>query len=136
MDVALLRSSFEAVRPVADEAARAFYETLLRTYPQVRPLFAETDFTQQRRKLMTTLAAVVDLADKPGELGPLLDTMGRSHAGYGVTAEMYPYVGASLVHTLAAHLGDAWTPELATTWLAALDVVSAAMIEAQQAHTA
>lgn len=133
MDIELLRSSFERVRPIADDAARMFYDNLLGTYPQVRPLFAETDFDAQRRNLMQTLATIVAVVDQPDELGPLLETLGRSHQGYGVTEEMYPFVAASLLRTLAGAFGDDWTPELARTWVAALDAVGGAMIAAQKA---
>ncbi len=132
MDIALLRSSFEAVRPNAEAAAEAFYGTLLNTYPQVRPLFADTDFSQQRKKLMATLSLVVELVDRPDDLLPALDKMGHSHEGYGVTENMYPFVTASLLNTLAGYFGEKWTPEMATTWVEALDVVNARMIQAQR----
>ena len=132
MDVQLLRSSFDQVRPIADDAAKIFYGNLLGTYPQVRPLFANTDFDAQRKNLMQTLGAIVATADKPDELTPLLRKLGHSHQGYGVTPEMYAFVSASLLKTLADALGDGWTPELASTWVAALDVVGSAMIAAQE----
>jgi hemoglobin-like flavoprotein len=132
MDISLLRSSFERVRPSADEAAQAFYTYMLGTFPQVRPLFENTDFDEQRKKLMASLSMIVELVDRPEQLGKMLDTMGRSHQGYGVTAPMYLFVSASLLHTLAGFFGDDWTPELADTWATALQVVSAQMIEAQE----
>ncbi|MDG2149503.1 MAG: globin domain-containing protein [Planctomycetota bacterium] len=131
MDVTLLRSSFDTVRPIADEAAKAFYSTLLNTYPQVRPLFANTDFDSQRTNLMQSLAAIVTLVDKPDEMGALLTKLGHTHKGYNVTPEMYEFVSASLLGTLAGALGNDWTPETASTWVDALHAVSAAMIEAQ-----
>jgi len=132
MDVSLLRSSFDRLRPSAEQAAEAFYGYMLTTYPQVRPLFANTDFREQRKKLMASLAAVVQLVDQPDELHPLLESMGRSHQGYGVTPPMYAFVSASLLHVLAGFFGAAWTPELAQTWASALEVVSRRMIEAQE----
>jgi hemoglobin-like flavoprotein len=136
MDVALLRRSFEALAPRADELARAFYERLLGTFPQVRPLFAATDFDSQRVKLMQSVAAVVALVDRPDELTPVLEQLGRSHQGYGVRPEMYGYVSFSLLATLADFAGEAWTEEVARTWEAALSAVGAAMIAAQEAAAA
>lgn len=133
MDVALLRSSFQAITPRADAVARAFYARLLGTFPQVRPLFAKTDFTEQRQKLLASLAAVVGLCDRPKELAPVLEKLGRSHRGYGVEAGMYPYVSFALLATLADELKERWTPELCRTWEAALSHVGAEMIRAQQA---
>ena len=131
MDIALLRSTFEAVRPRADEVARAFYGRLLGTFPQVRPLFANTDFDAQRKSLVQSLATVVSLVDRPDELGPVLTQLGESHNSYGVEPGMYAYVSYSLLATLAETFGDDWTEEAAVTWEAALDHVSSAMIEAQ-----
>lgn len=131
MDIALLRSTFELVKPQADDVARAFYGRLLGTFPQVRPLFAHTDFTAQRRNLLQSLATIVAVVDRPDELGPYLERLGVSHNGYRVEPHMYRYVSFALLATLADTFGDDWTPEAAATWEAALDAVSAAMIDAQ-----
>lgn len=133
MDVTLLRSTFDLVSTDADRLTRDFYEHLLGTFPQVRPLFAETDFAEQRRKLAASLAAVVASVDRPDVLLPVLDDLGRGHAALGITPGMYGYVGFSMLSTLARHLGDAWTEEAATTWEAALGFCSERMIAAASA---
>jgi hemoglobin-like flavoprotein len=130
MDAALLRSSFAALRPSADALARRFYARLFATYPQVRPLFRETDFAEQRRKLMASVAAVVAHADQPEVLAPVLTTMGRQHGDLGVCPRHYEYVTASMLAALADECGDAWTPELAHAWDEALQLVSNRMIAA------
>ncbi len=130
MDVALLRSSFATLQPSADALARRFYARLFATYPQVRPLFKVTDFTEQRRKLMASVAAVVAMADKPQALAPVLATMGRQHHELGVLPRHYEYVSASMLTAMADECGAAWTPELARTWDEALQFVSAQMISA------
>ena len=131
MNLELLRSTFAVVRENADDVTRRFYDHLLNTYPQVRPLFTETDFASQRKKLAQSIGAVVAAADNADTLIPLLDKLGRSHKDYGVKPEQYPFVAHSLLATLAATFGEAWTAEAAETWTAALDLVSDEMIEAQ-----
>jgi len=133
MDIALLRSSFATLQPSADALARRFYARLFATYPQVRPMFKETDFNEQRRKLMASVAAVVALADKPATLSPVLATMGRQHAQLGVQPRHYEYVTASMLAAMADECGAAWTPELARTWDEALQFVSGQMIAASAA---
>jgi len=135
MNVELLRTTFKTITPRADEVAKSFYAKMLGTFPQVRPLFAKTDFEAQRRNLIQSLALVVKMVDKPDELLPVLEKMGRSHNEYRVEPNMYPYVCYSLLFTLAEAFGDDWTEEAATTWQAALEFVSQKMIEAQQAVT-
>lgn len=132
MNVSLLRESFDMVRPHADEVAQDFYATLFATYPQVRPLFVNADPAEQRRKLMASVAAVVAAADAPEALEPVLQQMGERHVGYGVTEQMYGPVTHTMMGALSRAAGDAWTPELADTWLAALEMVSARMIAAQR----
>jgi hypothetical protein len=61
--VALVQTSFAKVAPVADQAAQIFYDRLFAVAPQVRSLFPN-DMTEQRRKLMATLAVVVNGLDK------------------------------------------------------------------------
>ena len=136
MNIALLRSTFATVAPRADDLATAFYARMLGTFPQVRPLFADTDFEQQRVKLIQSLAAVVALVDKPDKLAPVLEKLGQTHVGYKVTARMYPCVTYSLLTVLAEFLGDDWTEEAATTWEDALVFVGGAMIKAQEAAAA
>lgn len=133
MDVALLRSSFATLQPSADSLARRFYARLFATYPQVRPMFKTTDFAEQRRKLMASVAAVVAMADRPEALEPVLAVMGRQHAELGVQPQHYEYVGASMLAAMADECGEAWTPELSRSWDAALRFVSARMMAAQAA---
>ena len=94
------------------------------TYPQVRPLFKVTDFTEQRRKLMASVAAVVALVDRPEPLRPVLATMGRQHADFGVQPGQYDFVRASMLAAMADSLGERWTAELSHTWDEALRFVS------------
>jgi methyl-accepting chemotaxis protein len=132
VNVALLRSSFQAIAPRADDVARRFYARMFAVYPQVRPLFAGTDPDAQRSKLMASVAAVVALVDRPDELEPVLQQMGARHEDYGVQAHQYEYVCASMLATLAETLGEGWTAEVAQTWSDALRHVSDRMIADQR----
>ncbi len=130
MDVSLLRASFQRLSPDADALARRFYARMFATYPQVRPLFKLDDFTEQRRKLMASVAAVVANVEKPEVLLPLLRKMGAEHEGYGVQPHQYDYVRASMLSAMADTLGKDWTPEISAAWDEALRTVSAIMCPA------
>ena len=136
MNVSLLRSTFATLAPRADDVAQRFYARMFAVYPQVVPLFRNTDPATQRRKLMASVDAVVSLVDRPDELEPVLAQMGISHNGYGVEPVQYEYVCASMLATLAETFGEAWTAEVSDTWAAALRHVSDRMIAAQQAAAA
>lgn len=135
MDITLLRSSFETLKPQADDLAKRFYARLFSTYPQVRPLFRVTDFGEQRKKLMASVAAVVALVDRPEQLKPVLATMGRQHGELGVQPRQYDFVRASMLAAMSDSLGERWTPELSHTWDEALRFVSDEMCGAARAGT-
>jgi hemoglobin-like flavoprotein len=131
MNLDLLQKNFEDLKAGPDAFARNFYDRMLSTYPQIKPLFADTDFPEQRKKLIQSLASIVSLASNPEGFGTYLDKLGRSHNNYGVIARHYSYVTASLLASLKETLGDDWTEEAASSWDAALDLVSQQMINAQ-----
>ena len=68
--VTLVQQTFAQVVPVADKAAETFYGRLFDVAPAVKPLF-RGDMTEQRHKLMATLAVVVrGLSDLPSFCRP------------------------------------------------------------------
>src|SRR4029078_13456898 len=51
----LIRTSWSAVEPISDAAARLFYDRLFESDPAIKRLFAKTDMQAQRGILMQTL---------------------------------------------------------------------------------
>lgn len=124
----LVQSSFVKVVPIAETAASLFYGRLFEVAPEVKPLF-RGDMKEQGRKLMTTLAVVVNGLKAPDTILPAAKALAVKHVGYGVTAEHYVPVGAALIWTLEQGLGDDFTPETRDAWLAAYTLLSGVMIE-------
>ena len=121
--IELVQQSFAKVAPISDQAAVIFYDRLFEVAPQVKAMFPE-DLTEQRHKLMATLAVVVNgLSDLPSIL-PAASALAIRHVSYGARREHYPVVGAALLWTLEKGLGDAWTPEVASAWTAAYETLS------------
>jgi hemoglobin-like flavoprotein len=110
-----VRAGFALVRPVAAQAAAEFYRRLFEADPSLKPMF-RGDATEQGEKLMAMIGAAVRLAPKPELLAGVLGPLGARHAGYGVEARHYDTVGAALLETLAALLGDAFTPAQRAAW--------------------
>jgi hemoglobin-like flavoprotein len=104
-----------------------FYEILFSRYPQVRPLFARNPNDAQAQMLQEALVAVMDHIEDASWLEQTLMAMGKKHVDYGVTDEMYDWVGASLLATLAEAAGEAWTPELEAAWATAFGAISGLM---------
>lgn len=129
LNVELLRSSFELVLEREPKVTKRFYEILFDKYPQAKPLFSRNTPEKQQQMLAEALVAVVDHLEDAAWLQDTLHGMGAKHIEYGVTDEMYDWVGASLLATLAEVAGDAWTDELAQAWTAAYGAISGMMIE-------
>jgi nitric oxide dioxygenase len=125
--ISLVQTSFAKVAPISEQAAVMFYGRLFQQAPQVKTMFP-SDMTGQGRKLMATLAVVVNgLGDLPAVL-PAASALAKKHVGYGVTADQYPLVGAALLWTLEQGLGADWTPAVAEAWTAAYTTLSTYMI--------
>src|SRR6266849_4809664 len=86
------------------------------------------DMTEQRKKLMSTLAVVVNGLSNLEAVLPAASALAKRHVGYGAKPEHYPVVGGALLWTLEKGLGEAWTPETATAWTAAYRTLSGYMI--------
>jgi hemoglobin-like flavoprotein len=125
--VQLVQQSFSKVVPIADQAAILFYDRLFEIAPPVKAMFP-ADMTEQRKKLIGMLAAVVNgLGDLPSIL-PAASALAKRHIAYGAKAEHYPVVGAALLWTLEKGLGEAWAPDVAAAWTTAYGTLSGFMI--------
>ena len=60
---ALVKETWRKVVPMADVAARLFYDRLFAIDATARPLFKGADLAEQRRKLIQALAMVVQGLD-------------------------------------------------------------------------
>jgi len=126
-DVKLVQDSFAKVAPISDRAAELFYGRLFEIAPQVRAMFPD-DMTEQRKKLMATLAIVVNGLANLEAILPAASALAKRHVDYGAQAAHYPVVGEALLWTLEKGLGDAWTPPVAAAWTAAYTTLSGFMI--------
>jgi hemoglobin-like flavoprotein len=125
--VKLVQDSFAKVAPISDQAAELFYGRLFEIAPQVRAMFPD-DMSEQRRKLMATLAIVVNGLNNLDTILPAASALAKRHVGYGAEAAHYPVVGEALLWTLEKGLGDAWTPPVAAAWTQAYSTLSGFMI--------
>jgi nitric oxide dioxygenase len=125
--VTLVQESFAKVAPISGQAAVMFYDRLFEIAPQVKAMFP-ADLTEQRKKLMATLAVVVNGLANLESVLPAASALAQRHVGYGARPEHYPVVGAALLWTLEKGLGEAWTPEVAEAWTAAYGTLSGFMI--------
>jgi hemoglobin-like flavoprotein len=125
--IKLVQQSFAKVAPISDQAAVLFYDRLFEIAPAVKGMFP-SDMSEQRRKLMATLAIVVNGLSNLEMILPAASALATRHVAYGAKAEHYPVVGSALLWTLEKGLGADWTADVADAWTAAYDTLSGFMI--------
>ena len=130
--ISLVQESFEKVKPIAGQAAEIFYTKLFKLDPTIKPLFPDSDDAMkiQGNKLMTMLGAAVAGLSNLDALVPVLQNLGKRHVEYKVEASHYDTVGAALLGTLEAGLGDDFTYDVKNAWTEVYGVMSDVMIKA------
>lgn len=122
----LVQQTFASIAPIADDAAQLFYRRLFELDPSLQAMF-RGDMTEQRRKLMNMIGAAVKGLDRLEQLVPVVQDLGRKHAGYGVEDRHYDTVGAALLWTLEKGLGSAFTPDVKDAWATVYGLLASTM---------
>jgi hemoglobin-like flavoprotein len=128
----LLSTSLQEVILRGEGFVVAFYERLFSRFPAIRPLFANTAMSEQRKKLQQSLVLIVEHLHHPEHLSEHLRLLGQQHVAYGVQPEHYAAVGAVFEEAFADFLGENWTPAHQQAWSNAFAAVSRLMLEEVQ----
>lgn len=124
----IVQSTFGQVAD-ADLLAARFYDRLFSIDASTRPLF-HGNMSEQRVKLMQTIAVVVANLDDLSNIVPAIQSLGKRHVAYGVTIEHWNSVGSALLWALADAFGDAFTDEVREAWAAAYGLIAQTAIAA------
>jgi hemoglobin-like flavoprotein len=126
----LIKNSFNAIKPQAQELVDLFYDNLFKNKPEFRALFP-IEMKDQKQKLLSALTLVVNSLEKLETILPAIQDLGRKHSqNYGVKAEDYPVVGATLLQSMKSILGASFTAETESAWAGAYQVLAKVMSEA------
>jgi len=128
----LLENSFDRVRDRTAEFSASFYQKLFTYHPELRPLFVNADLAAQEKKLIASLAIIVENLRNPEQLTMALRSLGAYHVEVGTIQEHYPMVGQALIETLAEYLGSEWNLATQDSWLDAYNLISNLMLEGAQ----
>ena len=129
--VALVQNSWAKVAPIAPKAAELFYQNLFAADPVLKPLF-KGSMEEQGKKLMQMIGAAVGKLNELDTLVPILQSLAKRHAAYGVKDAHYETVGGALLKTLGQGLGEEFTPEVKNAWTAVYGVIVTVMVPAAQ----
>jgi len=132
--VRLIRETWAEVEPAADETAQYCYSILFHIAPGTRELFP-VNLELQQQRLMRAMSFIVRTIDRPDELLPFLQRLGRDHRKFGVLAQHYEDFGTALLGAIKRQLGDQWTSEVERAWAEAYTIVARSMQEAAAADT-
>lgn len=122
----LVQSTFAAVVPIADTAAKLFYSKLFELDPELKSLF-KGDMEEQGRKLMKIIGTAVNGLDKLDEIVPVVEDLGKRHVDYGVKDKDYNTVGTALLWTLQQGLDNKFTPEVEEAWTVVYTLLAGTM---------
>jgi hemoglobin-like flavoprotein len=130
--IPLVQQSWTQVAAIAPQAAALFYQNLFTADPSLKPLF-KGNMEAQGAKLMQMIGAAVGKLDDLGTLAPILQGLGKRHAGYGVQDAHYDTVGGALLQTLDQGLGAGFTPAVKAAWSEVYGVMAQVMKDAAKA---
>lgn len=124
--IALVQNSWKDVLAVRETAAQLFYLRLFALDPSLQSMF-KGDMREQGRKLVAMIGVAVAGLTRIETLVPVIEALGRRHAGYGVRDEHYVTVASALLWTLEQGLGARFTPEVRDAWTAAYGLLAGTM---------
>lgn len=118
----IVQATFKQVTD-ADKLASRFYQRLFEIDPSTAPMF-RGDMSEQRKKLMQTLAVVVGSLDDLNSIVPAIQHLGKRHVQYGVTVEHWNSVGSALLWALEDAFGPAFTSDVRDAWASAYGLIA------------
>ncbi len=133
LNVTVLSQSFDRIKPNAIEFAARFYTNLFADYPQLQPLFVNTNRAEQEKKLWSAIVLVIENLRQPDVLTNALRGLGAGHVKYGVLPEHYPMIGEVLLKTFSFYLEAGWTLEVEQAWTNAYGAIASLMLEGAEA---
>ena len=131
-DARMLRDTLELTLAADDSFPKRFYDRLFARHPEVVPMFHRNSPGAQRKMFAQKLTMIVDHVEDPEWLARELAEVAESHAKYGVTPEMYAWVGEALVDTLREACADGWTVAAEHAWRTAYRRITEAILGPQE----
>lgn len=120
-------AAFCAIAPVLPQVVEHFYALLFERHVGLRDMFSRPA-PLQRRMFGEAIAALAEHAGDSAWLHEHLEALGRRHAEYGVTNEMYDWARRAFMDAISeALLPRRLPPDVRETWERTLDAITEAM---------
>ena len=127
--IELVRTSFEKLAAMPEQAGDIFYQRLFELDPRARQLFWG-NMQHQGKALFLMLELIVKSLDIQDKIVPIIFDLGKRHAMYGVRDRDYQPFEQALIDTLSNIVGNDFTQDVREAWLAAFAFLAAIMREA------
>lgn len=122
----IVSESFLLIREIAIPVSLLFYGRLFDLDPSLRRLF-NIDMTEQSKKLVAMLDAIVGSIDNWEKIVPVLRELGQRHVTYGVKVEQYDTLCSALVWAFGQALQPGFDDEVRAAWTAVIQAVNEQM---------
>jgi len=132
---ALITATVPLLEAHGETLTRHFYQTLFQDFPQVLPLFNQSNQNggTQQRALASAVLCYARHIESLDQLGPLVATIVNKHVSLQILPEHYPLVGASLLKAIREVLGaDVATGAVIDAWAAAYGQLADILIGAER----
>ncbi|MDV7145479.1 globin domain-containing protein [Tropicimonas sp. TH_r6] len=116
-EIAIVRQSFEDLRPLHEPTSMQFYESLFQRAPELRSLFRE-DLKGQGMRFMNTLGLVLADQEHPDKPSVDYNELGKLHSTLGIRQAHFEPMQEAIIETLHSRLGADLTEELEAAWRA------------------
>lgn len=111
----LIQRTFAQAANKVDVVMELFGNRVIEFDPSLQPLFKAERY-HQGRKIMETLAIIINSLDKLDILIPLVEGIAKRLTAYGVKRSHYPIFGTALLWTLEKSLGAPFIPDAREAW--------------------
>lgn len=128
LDAPALCDSFRLAVERMPALGDRFYDKLFARHPAIALLFRRDTPRAQSAMFLSTLMSIVDHLEDAPWLAQHLAALGAQHADYGITDNMYAWVGSCLIDTLAEGVGPGWNARIQHAWETAFTAISEHML--------
>jgi ferredoxin-NADP reductase/hemoglobin-like flavoprotein len=126
--LAEIRATFALIEPRAPQAAAWFYEHFFAHNPRYRKIFSGDPAVQQRRLYQAVSRIIADFDDLDAFL-PYLRRLALRHRKFALRAAHYTAFNESMIATVEAFTGPAFTAHTRVAWEAGFGLVASVMQE-------
>lgn len=119
----LVQRTFSQAATKMDSVVETFNKRVVELDPSLQVLIREQRY-HQSRKLMQTLAIIVNSLDRWDALIPLIEASGKCLATQGIKKYQYATFGTAMLWTLEKTLGPTFIPDAREAWRSVFNLLS------------